>query len=712
VPGNKDLLDYYNRVEDRLFKIRNCMNIQGQRRQLALFAPEIDPRLLVRARAAGLSLDDILSSMSGNLPPYRFAYILERAKAFTAVVQNFGASLLSAIEKKNVEELSMLRLTQQQNILEMSTKSKKLEIDSANEGIKALNDRIESLTYQVGYYDVLINQNLNAWEILQSISKHTANGIRIGEATLGFLSAVFNLLPELGSPFAMKYGGVAIGGSVGKFARATGTLAAIGDNIASSASLEAGFERRKDGWKHQKKLLEYEVTQAKKNLLAAEIRRDILIESEKIHQKNIEHNRDVMEFYGERFSNLGLYTFLSSTMQRLYRQAYNNALSIARLAEQAYRYERDDNNVFIESNYFESTRGGLLAGERLQMALQTMERRYLETNYRKNEIDQAFSLTQINPKALIMLKQTGTCEFSIPEVFFDLFYPGQYRRKIQSVRLTIPSVTGPYTNVGATLSLTSSRIRMEPRLGAAELREVPRSRTTTIATSTAQNDAGVFQLNFRDDRYMPFEGAGAISSWKLQLPKNFRQFDYDTINDVIIHISYVSEYDELFRVTVEEGNDLTQGTLLNILKTDSLSRTFSFRQEFSNDFHRLTEQPVNQPVIIKIQDKHFPLFMKGRNLQVSSAKLILVTPADATATGVDISINGISQTGFAREAAFGNLFTKDLGSLFTSGIIKDHTFSIISGGALAPPAPPVGQRSAIDTEKLEDIVLYVNYKIG
>jgi len=37
-------------VEDRLNKIRNCMDIAGVRRQLELFAPEIDPRMLVRMR--------------------------------------------------------------------------------------------------------------------------------------------------------------------------------------------------------------------------------------------------------------------------------------------------------------------------------------------------------------------------------------------------------------------------------------------------------------------------------------------------------------------------------------------------------------------------------------------------------------------------------------------------------------------------------------
>ena len=712
VPGNKDLLDYYTRVEDRLSKIRSCRDIQGQRRQLALFAPEIDPRLLVRARAAGLSLDDVLNSISGNLPPYRFSYILERAKAFTAVVQGFGAALLSAIEKKNGEELALLRLTQQQNILEMTSRSRRLEIDSANESIKVLNDRIESLSYQLGHYESLIAEHLIPSERIQQISRHLASAVQVAPMVLDIWAGISKLIPQVGSPFAMKWGGLELGHSAESWASVAKDVVKAAEAVATSAGLEAGFERRSEGWKHQKKLLQYELKQAEKNLRIAEIRRDILLEADRIHQKNIEHLQDVMDFYGEKFSSLGLYTWLSSTMQRLFKEAYTNALSIARLAEQAYRYERDDTTIFIDGSYFESSRAGLLAGERLLMALQSMERRYLENNYRKNEMDQAFSLTQINPAALLLLKQSGSCTFSIPELFFDLFYPGQYKRKIQSVRLSIPSVTGPYTNVSATLSLTGSQIRMEPKLGAAELKDVPNSRTTLIATSTAQNDSGVFQLNFRDERYMPFEGAGAISSWKLSLPKNFRQFDYQTINDVIIHISYTAEYDELFRDKVEAQNDAMEGTLLNILKNNSLYRLLSLRQEFSTDFHRLSEQPVDSPVVMKIQNKHFPLFMNGRNLKVKKAKLVLVTLPTQTVGGVRISVNASAQTGFTRDAALGGLFTKDLGNLFNAGIIKDHTLSIIAGGDLAPAAPAAGPAAALDAEKIEDILIYIEYGLG
>lgn len=712
IPGNKELLNYYSKVDDRLFKIRNCMNIDGKIRQLALFSPEIDPKFLARVKAAGLTLDEVLNSVQGNLPPYRFAYILERAKAFTSVVQSFGSSLLTAIEKKNSEELTLLRMTQQQSILEMSFKSRKLEIDSANEGIKILKDRIDSLIFQIDHHQKLIAQGMNKWERRQSISRYTSSTITGGLGPLWSLTGVFGLIPQVGSPFAMKYGGVELSKGAKGFAKATESLSSLSEAVAASSGLEAGFNRRKEGWEYQKKLLEHELQQTKRNLIAAEIRRDILVESEKIQQESIDHNTEVLEFYGDKFSNLGLYTYLTTTMQKLFKEAYNNALSIALLAEQAYRYERDDNTVFIGGNYFESSKAGLLTGEKLFMSLQAMERRYLETNYRKNEIDQAFSLAQLDPAAILMLKQKGSCEFSVPEIFFDLFYPGQYRRKIQSVRLSIPCITGPYTNVSATLSLLSSKIRMDAKLGNAELRDVPKSRTTTISTSTGQNDAGVFQLNFKDDRYMPFEGAGAISSWKMSMPKNFRQFDYDTINDVIIHISYTSDYDEVFRDKVEEQSDAVEGTLLNMLKNNSLSRTFSFRQEFSNDFHRLTEQAVNQPVTLKIQNKHFPLFMNGKNIKITKAKLILVTPVDQTVANVSISINTISQSGFTKDLDLGNLFTKDLGNLFNTGILKDHMFSIIEGGDLAPTPPHVGPLAAIDTKKLQDIILYVEYKIN
>ena len=53
-----------------------------------------------------------------------------------------------------------------------------------------------------------------------------------------------------------------------------------------------------------------------------------------------------------------------------------------------------------------------------------------------------------------------------------------------------------------------------------------------------QNDAGLFEINFRDERYLPFEGAGAISRWRIDLPRDFNAFDFDTLTDVVIAVLY------------------------------------------------------------------------------------------------------------------------------------------------------------------------------
>src|SRR3954454_3353909 len=100
-------------------------------------------------------------------------------------------------------------------------------------------------------------------------------------------------------------------------------------------------------------------------------------------------------------------------------------------------------------------------------------------------------------------------------------------RRIKSVALSIPSVVGPYTNVNCTLSLLKSSLRKSPllpdgeytRQGSEDDRFVDYFGTIqSIVTSSGTNDSGMFETNFRDERLLPFEGAGAESTWKLELP--------------------------------------------------------------------------------------------------------------------------------------------------------------------------------------------------
>ncbi|MDH5741233.1 MAG: hypothetical protein OEY77_13000, partial [Nitrospira sp.] len=105
IPSNPRLRELRATIDDRLFKIRHCMDVDGRLRQLALFAPPIDPALLVRARAAELDIGTVLSMALDVRPShYRFQSLLQKALEFTNEVRSFGATLLSALEKRDGEQ--------------------------------------------------------------------------------------------------------------------------------------------------------------------------------------------------------------------------------------------------------------------------------------------------------------------------------------------------------------------------------------------------------------------------------------------------------------------------------------------------------------------------------------------------------------------------------------------------------------------------------
>ena len=69
-----------------------------------------------------------------------------------------------------------------------------------------------------------------------------------------------------------------------------------------------------------------------------------------------------------------------------------------------------------------------------------------------------------------------------------------------------------------------------------------------IATSSGQNDSGMVELNFRDERYLPFEFLGAVSRWRIELPPENNYFDLDTVTDLVLNPNYTArEGGELLR---------------------------------------------------------------------------------------------------------------------------------------------------------------------
>ncbi len=326
------------------------------------------------------------------------------------------------------------------------------------------------------------------------------------------------------------------------------------------------------------------------------------------HYKQIEHTKTLDDYVrNQKFSSETLYTWMESRLSIVYKSAFDMAYEQAKKAEKAFRFELGDETNFIKPGYWDTIQRGLLAGEGLMQDLKRMEIAFMDRNKRDFEITKHISLAQLDPKAFLQLRVKGTCNFDIPELIFDMDFPGHYFRRIKSVSLSIPCIAGPYTSISATLSLTGNKLRREAADNI-ELSNGYSSNQPSIATSHGQNDSGMFELNFRDERYLPFEGCGAVSSWQLELPESkLAQFDYSSISDMIIHLKYTSREDSKLKAATIAN---LETIFTDATKEKVFGRLFSFRNDFPDEFHQIKTSSSVTLVDLNIRKMFFPFFTK------------------------------------------------------------------------------------------------------
>jgi hypothetical protein len=363
-----------------------------------------------------------------------------------------------------------------------------------------------------------------------------------------------------------------------------------------------------------------------------------------------EHSREINELITNKFTNATLYDWMKGQLSTVYFQSYQVAYDLAKKAQRCFQYELGTDQTCIEFGYWDSLKKGLLAGEKLYYDIKRMEVAYIEQSRRTYELTKTISLATLDPLALMQLRETGTCFVNLPEVLFDLDYPGQYMRRIKSVQLTVPCVAGPYTSINCKLTLLGNKWRKDSSgTDYAETVDDFDSRfvyntggTQSIATSSGQNDSGMFQLNFNDERYLPFEGAGATSYWKLELPSAMRSFDYNTISDIIMQIHF----------TAKEGGDTLKDKAIQTLQeaimamalgseNTGLTRMFSFRNEFSNEWYRFLNPPATQQgqqVSIAIDQSRFPFMFREYDITITRAQIVLELDKDLRDEPITVSI--------------------------------------------------------------------------
>ncbi len=544
-------------------------------------------------------------------------------------------------------------------------------------------------------------KTLSTHEVDELNSLGTAHDFQLAATVIEAVGATLAFIPQfnahgqpLGVGVTAGFGGVQLHGGASSLASVSRAFAEEYSFQANKAGKLGSYSRRELDWTFQSNSAKSEISQIFKQIRAAEIREAIAKKEYDNHQVQMANAQQIVDFLTGndvggglpvKETTIGFYTLMKRQVKALYGNAFQLAYGVAKKAERALQNELGDPSLtFIQFNYLDGPEG-LYAGEKLLFDVKTMEMAFHDLNQREYEMTKHFSLLQVNPLALVQLRATGTCSFTMPEEMFDMDGPGHYFRRTKSVAVTIPCVAGPYTSVNCTLSLQKSSIRISTDPGKAYARQGTDDlrfndyygTLQSIVTSSAQGDSGLFEANLKDERYLPFEGTGvAGSQWQITLPSDVKQFDFDTITDVVLHVRY----------TAREGGDLLKAaavqnlqTLINKAHTVGSVCLFSIRHEFPSDWAKFQSVTIGGATLtaelsLTLIPELYPFWSQGivGSNPVKGVEFFAELPAAKAPVNVTNSKNNPATT-LVRNPLLGNLLSGSLGAPDLPAAITDAT---------------------------------------
>lgn len=743
IPRNEKLLGYWDRVEDQLYKMRHCMDPEGVVRQLPLSEPEIDPMMLVKAAANGISLGTALSALGAPLSPYRFQFTLQKALELANEVRQLGAHVLSFIERKDAEGLARLRASQETKMQRLVRTVREQQLEAAKVLKQQLITSRDSALARWTHFQTMLGESNKAPALpdvksavdekgtyrltsktgsaaryqpsgrfqlvdLQSVTMGlslTAIGGAVGGAVAGAagaaagaagagsvsaeasstfdqgtkilsyekeelvnafqstvtagaagaletLASVLNIIPSfsvrvapLGVGASMSFGGQNLGSAAAAAGRALNVLASTYSYSSGKAARQAQFVLREREWAQLNNVAAADIEAIDQQIVHAQVQIDVAEREIFNIDRQIEELVGNEEFLDTKFTKKERYAILEAQAVTDFSACYRAALSAANTCMRCYEFERGvtSSGLLSATGYWDDTNKGLLAGERLTLALRQMEQEYLSRNVRELELTKHVSLLALDPLQFIALKEKGIARFKIPEALFDLDYPGHYMRRIKSLSVTIPCVAGPYTSVAATLRLVKSQVRCKPDdpdnynyKGEGDGRFMMNyASCRAIATSSGQRDFGMFEHNLRDERYLPFEGEGVDCEVEVEFGHELSPIDVQAATDMVLTFLYTSR---------AGGERLKKGALDALKKAFHreepnlpVQRLFSLRHEFPNQWHELTRSvpedqqgEITRTVDLPIVKERLPYMLMGRpSIKAIQASVLAVPKASA-----------------------------------------------------------------------------------
>lgn len=731
IPPNAILNTLRLRAELNLYKLRTCRNIAGLKRQLEPYtaAPDATTGLPAIGAAGRLVLPGATTHLRPTL--YRYPALVERAKQLVQLAAQIEAVMLSALEKRDVEAYTLLRARQELNLARAGVQLQSLRVTEAKSGVKLAEAQKQRAQIQKDTFHKWIEAGLNQFEKkMQEQYRNAAAAQKEAADWAAVLQAPAAMEggAKMGAMLGFKVGGPA-GAALGAFVGVTGALQvverhneatknAIDATIAAQiASVNAVFERNKEGWQLQEALAQQDLLIGDQQIQLANQHVQVVEQERTIADIQSNNAKDSIEFLSNKFTRADLYDWMSDVLEGVYRFFLQQATAMARLAENQLAFERQEvSPAFIQADYWEASaeggamgntdakapdRKGLTGSARLLQDIYQLDQHAFATNQRKLQLTKIISLSSLDPFAFQQFRESGVLVFTTPMELFDWDFPGHYLRLIKRVRTSVIALVPSTEGIHATLSTTGiSRAVIGPEIFQ---NVIIRRDPEFVALTSPIYSSGLFELEPQSDMLLPFEGNGVETTWEFRMPKAANRFDYRTIADILITIEYTALHSFVYSQQVIQSPTLT--------RLFSSDRPFSFRHQFADqwyDLHNpeLTTSPMTvgfktvradfPPNLEALKIQHVVLYAirkQGRSFELPVTHLHFTEQGSAGAVGGRATSNdGIIST------------RRSNGSNWTSMIGETP----IGEWELALPNTEEIKRRFKD-EEIEDILLVITY---
>jgi len=273
-----------------------------------------------------------------------------------------------------------------------------------------------------------------------------------------------------------------------------------------------------------------------------------------------------------------------------------------------------------------------------------------------------------------------------------------------SVTVVYPS-PGKFDNVKGTLTMVGNKVRMKADATSKDdYAEAPvgadgrfiyqyAAEPQKIVLGNGQDDPGLFLTalnnNLTDQRYLPFENAGAVSSWHFELPASTNEIDLTAVSDVVLHLYYTALESDTLKGFVEAynaDNQPTTGIKVFSARNDFAAPAATDAVQFPlSPWDNLFSPPAasDQTLVLTLSALKFPAWTRGRTITITGITAMTVSwipgafvvEPQVPLTAADVTLTQVAGT------AAPSLFQGPLGVPANLQPGKAWTFKIRTAGA-------------------------------